>query len=902
MSWVSPTSHNDLDAWGNEENAYDGNTGNYAATLVSGGELELTIEAIACDKVRIYASDFEGVAGQTNPTVTISVYYDSAYHQIFSGSITKLTWVEKAIGSTETVTKVKISGTLDSSHFLYLYEFEFNSIPPTVETDACSDVGPTSLDANGDIIASGGATKRGFHYSKVFDNFEWGSDEAPLSDDGGAIDWSIVAAGTSKVEIDTAQHYTGTRSARFYSDGTNPSRAYFTQPAISSTQVISFALRKDDATYFVLWHGNGTKYIRVNIADNEDIQYYDGSNHSTGSSVSIDTWHVISIRNVNWAAGTYDIYLDGILIQSDAAMATSPAYANVVHFYNGTAVSTCWLDEVAVWDVEDEDGSFGEGEYSLEITGLDEDTTYYVQAFAKNAVGFGHGLVISQATALPVTPSPASAIGQVVAPTVIEGSTSITPTPASAIGQVVAPTIILGSTTATPEYIKAIGQVVAPIVIASGLFEHYNEGDVAGSCIHEDDWRAQTFTPSIAHQITSVKLKLARVGLPGTLTMGIRATDGEGKPTGADLCSGTTDADTLTTAGAGEWREITFSPGYGLTASTKYAIVIRALAGDSSNYVSWRGDNTSPTYANGSQAASVDAGSVWTLFTTTDMMFEDWGECSPIISVTPSPVQAIGSVIAPAIIFGSTTATPEHIDTLAQVVQPTVIAGNIILTPTPIDAIAKAVDPTVIYSAIIPDPISAIGSVVSPVIVLSSISITPTYIEAIGQVVAPIVSTAGTVYITPAAIDTIGGRVNPTVILGAITLTPSVISAIAQVELGNVKQGNIIFSPAFIKAIGQVVTPTVLGGSLTLEPESIEAIARGQNPEVILASMTVTPEFVKALAGVIAPTVLLTWIGRKVRLVIVTTQYRKVNVMTAQKRQLNILTTQKRKVKVLTGE
>ena len=161
--------------------------------------------------------------------------------------------------------------------------------------------------------------------------------------------------------------------------------------------------------------------------------------------------------------------------------------------------------------------------------------------------------------------------------------------------------------------------------IKATLYENYNEGDVAGSCIHGTDWRGQTFTPATAHQITSVKLKLARVGLPGTLTVSIRATDGEGKPTGGDLCSGTIDGDTLTTDGAGEWREITFSPGYELTASTKYAIVSRTLTGDGSNYVSWRADSTSPTYTDGSNTASVNSGSTWILFTTTDMMFEEWG-------------------------------------------------------------------------------------------------------------------------------------------------------------------------------------------------------------------------------------------------------------------------------------
>jgi len=245
--------------------------------------------------------------------------------------------------------------------------------------------------------------------------------------------------------------------------------------------------------------------------------------------------------------------------------------------------------------------------------------------------------------------------------------------------------------------------------------------------------------------------------------------------------------------------------------------------------------------------------------------------------------------------------TPSFIQAIASVVAPTVKQGNIIYVPTPIDAISKAVSPSVLYGAITPSPVSAIASGVNPIVVLTSISITPTSIEAIGQVVAPIVSTGGIIYVTPTPLDAIGGRVNPTVILGSISLTPSTLSAIAQVALGNVKQGNIIFSPAFIKALGKAVSPTVIQGSITLEPESIKAIARGENPEVILGSMTITAESVKALAGVIAPTVLETWVGRKLRIKIVTSQYRNLDIITSQKRNIDIVTAQKRKIKVLTS-
>lgn len=157
------------------------------------------------------------------------------------------------------------------------------------------------------------------------------------------------------------------------------------------------------------------------------------------------------------------------------------------------------------------------------------------------------------------------------------------------------------------------------------LYEYYNTGDDGAYDEYGVYWSAQTFTPSTAHKITSVKLKLYRVGSPGTITVGIRATS-SGLPTGADLCSGTINGNTLTTDTAGAWYEITLGAGYDLSASTKYAIVVRALDGWSGNEPYWRYDSTSPTYAGGSFVYSENSGGSWSAVTGNDFMFEEWGE------------------------------------------------------------------------------------------------------------------------------------------------------------------------------------------------------------------------------------------------------------------------------------
>ncbi len=99
-----------------------------------------------------------------------------------------------------------------------------------------------------------------------------------------------------------------------------------------------------------------------------------------------------------------------------------------------------------------------------------------------------------------------------------------------------------------------------------------------------DRWLAQTFLTVGSYTITGVALKLFQFDaeLPAkTLTISIKATS-LNVPAGNDLAVGTINASNLTLNPAGEWREITFSSPYELSAATQYAIVIRSAAEDTS--------------------------------------------------------------------------------------------------------------------------------------------------------------------------------------------------------------------------------------------------------------------------------------------------------------------------------
>jgi len=156
-------------------------------------------------------------------------------------------------------------------------------------------------------------------------------------------------------------------------------------------------------------------------------------------------------------------------------------------------------------------------------------------------------------------------------------------------------------------------------------YEYHITGYDIDSAVQGNLWKAQTFTPSVAHRITSVKLLIRRVLLPGTITVGIRETDGAGHPTGADLCSGTIDGDALTESWPGEWREITLGTGYNLDPDTKYAIVVRALTGSAENRLLWQCDMNG-TYAGGNYEVSYDGATLWQADAEDDHLFEEWGE------------------------------------------------------------------------------------------------------------------------------------------------------------------------------------------------------------------------------------------------------------------------------------
>ncbi|GAH48477.1 unnamed protein product, partial [marine sediment metagenome] len=163
------------------------------------------------------------------------------------------------------------------------------------------------------------------------------------------------------------------------------------------------------------------------------------------------------------------------------------------------------------------------------------------------------------------------------------------------------------------------------------LCERYNTGEDYQWGSWDGNWSAQTFTigntgANVDHRITSVKLRLYRIGSPGTGTVAIYTTDGNGKPDEVTSATVNYNFNNLGTNTSGAWVEFTFSSPVMLSPSTKYAIVISAPNGNYENSIWWKADTESPSYTGGDGYYSSNSGGSWTLAESpaADLMFETY--------------------------------------------------------------------------------------------------------------------------------------------------------------------------------------------------------------------------------------------------------------------------------------
>jgi hypothetical protein len=155
------------------------------------------------------------------------------------------------------------------------------------------------------------------------------------------------------------------------------------------------------------------------------------------------------------------------------------------------------------------------------------------------------------------------------------------------------------------------------------LYEYLNTGgDGDSDHIYGNNWASQYFTVgATSHTVTSIRVYIKRTLLPSTITISLKHATA-GVPTGADIVSATLDGNAISTTYT--WYEITFNETI-LEAGQTYAIVIRAVAGDTDNDVQWKKDDGGGL-ANSLAAWSTDGGITWAADgDNDDLLFEIWG-------------------------------------------------------------------------------------------------------------------------------------------------------------------------------------------------------------------------------------------------------------------------------------
>ena len=194
----------------------------------------------------------------------------------------------------------------------------------------------------------------------TYDDFERGNNGDAV---GGG--WTVVQGSAL---ISTAQDmgdiygYSGTRSVKLVGGATAPAIT-IPMAAEDGLNSVDFWLYKEDAAAVAFSLGNGTNRIHFQFDASENIQYYDGSWHDTGVDCVKDAWGFVEVKNINFTSGTYDIYYNGSLAASGAAMRVNSSYNGTWLFYGDTtADKDTFIDDFRIrnWrSVEPAWGSWG---------------------------------------------------------------------------------------------------------------------------------------------------------------------------------------------------------------------------------------------------------------------------------------------------------------------------------------------------------------------------------------------------------------------------------------------------------------------------------------------------------------------------------------------------------------
>lgn len=162
----------------------------------------------------------------------------------------------------------------------------------------------------------------------------------------------------------------------------------------------------------------------------------------------------------------------------------------------------------------------------------------------------------------------------------------------------------------------------------------YNETGNASFETYNKVIAAQTFTPAITHEVSTIGIYGFTEGDPSYIKIQLETVNSStGKPTGHLVYDWLSTESHVSVSSAyftgnedGSWIMCTLDHGAKLESGTMYAIVVSAPAGDSGNSYSWEYDNGgNSSNTAGMKWTSTNGGKTWTEDTNSDFMFQTWG-------------------------------------------------------------------------------------------------------------------------------------------------------------------------------------------------------------------------------------------------------------------------------------
>jgi len=193
----------------------------------------------------------------------------------------------------------------------------------------------------------------------LFDDFERG-------DDGDAIGgiWTT----TTGSSIDTAQAYSGTRSALLPRESAN-SYLYKTYNAASNAYAIRCRMMVQpisssviNAQKYFINHGDGvTRTIPCVANSDEGINYFSGGWQDSGADLGANTWGLIEVNHIDFDTNKYDIWLNNVRIVNDISQQVAAWSTNSIEFSNqaGSGDVNFWIDDFIVRNWNTTEPSYG---------------------------------------------------------------------------------------------------------------------------------------------------------------------------------------------------------------------------------------------------------------------------------------------------------------------------------------------------------------------------------------------------------------------------------------------------------------------------------------------------------------------------------------------------------------